>query len=79
MKVRIKLYGTLSLRVPGYKHSRGIEIELAEGATVKDLLDHLKISESQGVVVTIDGRIQKAGDKIPEGVHARVFQSVGGG
>jgi sulfur carrier protein ThiS len=79
MKARIKLYGTLSLRVPGYEHSRGIEIELAEGATVKDLLDHLKISESQGAVVTIDGRIQKAGDKIPEGVHARVFQSVGGG
>jgi sulfur carrier protein ThiS len=79
MKVRIKLYGTLSLRVPGYEHSQGIEIELAEGATVKDLLDHLKISESQGAVVTIDGRIRKAGDKIPEGVHARVFQSVGGG
>lgn len=79
MKVRIKLYGTLSLRVPGYEHSRGIEMELAEGATVKDLLDHLKISESQGAVVTIGGRIQKAGDKIPEGVHARVFQSVGGG
>ncbi|MGD8471968.1 MAG: MoaD/ThiS family protein [Desulfobacterales bacterium] len=79
MKVRIKLYGTLSLRVPGYDHSQGIEIELAEGATVKDLLDHLKISESQGAVVTIDGRIRKAGDKIPEGTHARVFQSVGGG
>ena len=79
MKVRIKLYGTLSLRVRGYEHSRGIEIELAEGATVKDLLDHLKISESQGAVVTIGGRIRKAGDKIPDGVHARVFQSVGGG
>jgi sulfur carrier protein ThiS len=79
MKVCVKLYGTLSLRVPGYENSRGIEIELAKGATVKDLLDHLKISKSQGAVVTIDGRIQKAGDKIPEGVHARVFQSVGGG
>jgi sulfur carrier protein ThiS len=79
MKVRVKLYGMLSLRVPGYHHSQGIEIELPEAATVKDLLDHLKISESQGTVVTIDGCIQKAGDKIPEGVHARVFQSVGGG
>jgi sulfur carrier protein ThiS len=79
MKVWVKLYGTLNLRVPGYEHSRGIEIELAEGATVKDLLDHLQISESQGAVVTIDGRIRKAGDKIPEGIHARVFQSMGGG
>ena len=79
MKVRVKLYGTLSLRVPGYQHSQGIEVELPEGATVKDLLALLEISESQGAAVTIDGRIQKAGDKIPGGVHARVFQSVGGG
>jgi sulfur carrier protein ThiS len=79
MRVRVQLYGTLSLRVPGYEHSWGMEIELAEGATIKDLLDHLKISESQGAVVTIGGRIRKAGDKIPDGVHARVFQSVHGG
>jgi hypothetical protein len=48
MKVRVKLYGALSLRVPGYQHSQGIEIELAEGATVNDLCAHLEISESQG-------------------------------
>ena len=79
MRVRVQLYGTLSRRVPGYEHSRGIEMELAEGATVKDLLALLNISESQGAVVTINGRIRKADDKIPGGVHARVFQSVHGG
>jgi len=65
--------------VPEYQHSQGIEIELSEGATVADLLALLKISASQGAVVTIDGRIHKAEDKIPDGVHARIFQSVGGG
>ena len=79
MKVRVKLYGTLSLRVPGYQHAQGIEIELAEGATVSDLLALLKISKSQGAVVAIDGCIRKAGDKIPGGVQASVFQSVHGG
>ena len=79
MKVRVQLYGTLSRRVPGYRHTQGIEIELPEGATVNELLAFLKIPESQGAVVTIDGRIQKAGDKISGGVHARVFQSVHGG
>jgi sulfur carrier protein ThiS len=79
MKVRVKLYGALSLRVPGYQHSQGIEIELAEGATVNDLCAHLEISESQGVVIMIDGRIRKADDKIPGGVHARVFQPIHGG
>lgn len=79
MKVSVKLYGTLSLRVPGYRHSQGIDVELPEGATVHDLLAFLKLSEPQGAVVAIDGRIRKAHDKIPDGVQARVFQSVGGG
>jgi sulfur carrier protein ThiS len=79
MKVRVKLYGTLSLRVREYQHSQGIEIELPEGATVSDLFALLKISATQGAVVTIDGRIHKAEDKIPGGVHVRIFQSVGGG
>ena len=79
MKVRVKLYGTLSLRVPGYQHAQGIEIELPERATVSDLLSFLKISKSQGAVVAIAGRIQRAGDKLPGGVLASVFQSVHGG
>jgi sulfur carrier protein ThiS len=79
MKVRVKLYGALSLRVPGYQHSQGIEMELPEGATVNDLFTLLEISKSQGIVVMIDGRIRKADDKIPDGVHARVFQPIHGG
>jgi len=38
MKMRVKLYGTLSQSFPGYQHSQGIEVEIPDGATVKDLL-----------------------------------------
>lgn len=79
MKVKVRLYGTLSREYPGYRHSQGIEVELPDGATVNDLLVHLGISESQKAVVAIDGRIQKANDKIPSGVRAQVFQPVHGG
>ena len=79
MKVKVNLYGTLSQQVPGYQHSKGIEVELTDGATVKDLLILLEISESQRAVVAIDGRIQKANHKIPDGAHAHVFQPVHGG
>jgi sulfur carrier protein ThiS len=79
MKVKVQLYGTLSLQVPGYLHTQGIEMELSEGATVSDLLALLKIPASQGAVVAIDGRIQKADAKIPSGVQAKVFQSLHGG
>ena len=79
MKVKVNLYGTLSRQVPGYRHSEGIQVELSEGATVTDLLVLLEIPGSQRAVVTINGRIQKANDKIPCGAHAHVFQPLHGG
>jgi sulfur carrier protein ThiS len=79
MKVRVKLFGTLSQGFPGYQHSQGIEVEIPEGATVKDLLALLEISESQGAVVIVDGRILKADDKLPHGVPVKVLQTISGG
>lgn len=79
MKVRVKLYGTLSQRFPGYQHSQGIEVEIPDGARVKDLLALLEISGSQGAVVIMEGRILKADDTMPGGVPVHVLQSLSGG
>ena len=79
MKVCVNLYGTLSLRIPGYRHSQGMEVELPDEATVNDLLTRLNISESDGAVVAIEGRIRKTDDKLPDGARARIFQTVHGG
>ena len=79
MKIRVNLYGTLGLRIPGYRHSEGIKVEVPDGATVKDLLTRLEISESEGAVVAIEGRIRKTKDKLPDGTRALVFQTVHGG
>ena len=79
MKIKVKLYGTLSERFPGYQPARGIEVELPDGATAQDLLAHLEIPESQGAVVIVKGRILKADDEIPRRVPVNVVQSIGGG
>jgi sulfur carrier protein ThiS len=79
MKVRVKLYGTLSQRFPGYRHSEGLEVELSEGATVKNLLALLGISESQGIVGIMEDQILKADDKIRSGVLVNVLQAIYGG
>ena len=79
MKVRVKLYGTLSQGFPGYQHSQGVEVEIPDGATVKDLLALLEISESRGAVVIAEGRILKADDKMQPGVPVNVLQAIGGG
>lgn len=79
MKVTVRLYGTLSQRFPGYRHSQGIEVEIPEGATVQDLLALLEVSESKGAVVIVEGRVLNADDKVPCRVPVGVFQSIRGG
>jgi sulfur carrier protein ThiS len=79
MKMQVKLYGTLGQQVPGYQHSQGIEVEVPDGARVKDLLAHLSISESQGAVVAMEGRLLKADDTIRGGAPLHVLQPLPGG
>jgi sulfur carrier protein ThiS len=79
MKLRVRLYGTLSQQVPNYQHSQGIEVEVPDGARVKDLLARLAISESQGAVVVMDGRLLKADDTVRGGAPLHVLQPLSGG
>jgi sulfur carrier protein ThiS len=79
MKLRVKLYGTLSQQFPGYQHSEGVEVEIPNGGTVKDLLSHLEISEKQGALVVMDGKVLKADDIMRDGLHIHVLQSLSGG
>jgi thiamine biosynthesis protein ThiS len=79
MKVRVSLYGTLGRDFPGYRHTAGLDVEIADGATVADLLQHLKISQSRGAAVSVNGRILDTDVKISDGVHANIFQTVHGG
>jgi len=79
MKVKVRLYGILSLHVPDYKPSQGIEVEIPDGATVKDLLAHLEILETRGAAVIASGRVLKADDKMQDGSSLDVFQSIQGG
>jgi sulfur carrier protein ThiS len=79
MKIRVRLFGTLSQRYPGYQQAQGMEVEIPDRATVDDLLAHLEIPESQGVAVVVEGRILKADDRIGCGAPVHVLQVLSGG
>jgi len=79
MKVSVRLYGTFSQCFPGYQHSQGMEVEIPDGATARDLLALLKISDSRGAVVAVEGRILKADDRIGCRAPVHVLQVVHGG
>jgi sulfur carrier protein ThiS len=79
MKLRVKLFGTLSQQFPGYQHQHGIEVEIPDGAKVKDLLALLKIGNHKGVSVIMEGRIVKADDTVQRGISVSVLQAISGG
>ena len=79
MKIRVKLFGTLSQRFPGYQQAQGMEVQIPDGATAKDLLDLLEIPDSQGAAVAVGGRILKADDRIGCGAPVHVLQVLSGG
>jgi sulfur carrier protein ThiS len=77
--VKVRLFGTLSQGFPGYQHQEGLEIEIPEEATAKDLLELLEIPESRGAAVAVEGRVLKADDRIQSGVPVHVLQVIQGG
>lgn len=79
MKISVRLFGTLGRDFPDHDPATGFEIEIAENATVVDLLVHLKVAESRGAVVAVNGKIMKPDDILPGGAVVNVFQSVFGG
>jgi sulfur carrier protein ThiS len=79
MKARVGLYGTQGRDVPGYRHTTGVDVDIADDATVGDLPAHLKIFSVQGAAVSLNGRILDAGAGLTDGSHAKIFQTVHGG
>jgi sulfur carrier protein ThiS len=79
MKVKVRLFGTLSQQFPGYDPAKGLELEIPDGARVKDLLAHLGISEAKGSVAAVEGMILKLEDPLTEGAAVHLLQAVHGG
>jgi sulfur carrier protein ThiS len=79
MNVRVRLFGLLPRRFPGYDPEKGMEVDLPPGAKVKDLLAQLDISKEEGGIVAVDGLVQKAEAELRDGSVLHVFHPIVGG
>ena len=77
--MRVKLFGTYRQRLPNYQPSAGMDVEVPDGATVRDLLACLGLSECREAVVIAEGRVLKADDRLRLGVPVSVMQAIDGG
>jgi molybdopterin converting factor small subunit len=88
MKVYAKLYATLIQTVPQAvkgRHPQGIRaghplvIEMPEGSTLSDLVDHLALPREKVRVAFVNGRAQKFDYRLHAGDEVGIFPPVGGG
>ena len=79
MKIRVRLFGILGQRFETYNPADGLEVEIPDGAKVKDLLSHLEISDSESGFVTMGNRVVKADEELTNGAFVHILQRAFGG
>ena len=79
VKARIKLLGTLPSYFAGSYSASGIEVNLPDNATVAAVVEIIGIPKERLGMVTINGRLARALDSVPEDAEVKFFQPIAGG
>lgn len=79
MQVKVKLYGTLGKGVTGYDHASGLTVEVADGATIIELMAQLGIPLKKIGMVSLDGRLARKTAVLRSGMMVKVFHPIFGG
>lgn len=57
MNVTVKLYGLLRNRYPDYEPEKGLQVNMAEGTTISDLIKNMGFSRGEIGLILYGGRI----------------------
>ncbi len=79
MEMNVKLYGTLRSQYPGYNHESGIVLESDSEMNVRELIERLGLPKKKVGIVTINGKLVKTEDRVPNSSKVKVFQPLAGG
>jgi molybdopterin converting factor small subunit len=79
MKVRVKLFATFQEYLPEGTGLDGIEIEIKEGSTLKDIYQKFNLPEKIQKITLVEGKHQKEDYVVNEGETISVFPPIAGG
>jgi len=79
MRVRVKLFATLSRHLAGGMPGTPFETEVPDGATVADLMNRLNLPREEVKVAFINGRTRPLDWPLEPGDEAGFFPPIGGG
>ena len=79
MPIKVILSSTLRKYVPGYDPIKGLEMEVEEGTTLKDVIVRLKIPEKDIKIAMVNGVRVRLNKKLEGNERIGLFPAVGGG
>ncbi len=79
MKVKVRLYATLSRYNPEGKGDQQFTVELNEGSVVPDLLDKLGVPKEEVKQVFVRHKARQPDYQLQDGEQVAVFPPVAGG
>ncbi len=79
MKLKVKLYGTLSHDFDAYDHQNGVDVTIPEGTTIHDLLVHLNLAPNGIGMIFMNSRPVKKNARIKDEAKIKIFQPIFGG
>jgi sulfur carrier protein ThiS len=79
MKIRVKLFGTVTKHFPTYKSEHGVVVEIPEGSSVAELIANLGITKSKVGIITVEERVVQADYKLRDGTSVHIYQPISGG
>ncbi|RLC61465.1 MAG: MoaD/ThiS family protein [Chloroflexi bacterium] len=77
--VHVKLFATLRRLYPHLGLGEAMAVELPDGATVGQLIEHLRLPAREIKVVFVNGVVRKEEHVLNDGDEVGVFPPVGGG
>ena len=79
MKIKVKLFGTLEQNFTGYDSLKGIEVNISDDASIKDLLAHLDIPEIKGCFVCMNNCVVTDEIQLINNARICILQALAGG
>ena len=79
MKVEVRLFATLQPYLPAGAEGDGISLELSDGATVRDVVESLKIPGDLACLTVVNGRDADLDQVLAPGDELAMFPPLAGG
>ncbi|MDY7077642.1 MAG: MoaD/ThiS family protein [Chloroflexota bacterium] len=79
MVVHVKLFATLRRQFPDLGIGESMPVELPDGATIDQLIEHLRLPAKEVKIVFVNGIVREGEHVLAKGDEMGIFPSVGGG